>query len=66
MDFIVGIVDLFAYWRLGVGLALTALACWLLVVLIPNDTAQWIVCIPLGLVGVFLVFRWQHRADLGS
>lgn len=63
MDFVVGIVDFLVYWRVGFGLALTALACWLLVLLIPDDTAQWIACVPIGLIGVFFSFRWQHRAE---
>ena len=63
MDFVVGIVDFLAYWRVGFGVALTALACWLLVLLIPNNTAQWIICVPLGLIGVFFAFRWQHRSE---
>lgn len=63
LDFVVGIVDTFAYWRLYVGLALTALACWLLVLVIPLQPAQWSLWVPFGLVGMFFTFRWQHRAD---
>jgi FtsH-binding integral membrane protein len=66
MDFIVGIVELLVYWRLSFGLALTALACWLLVLAIPYQPAQWFICIPVGLVGMFFAFRWQHRADLDT
>ena len=63
MDFVVGIVDFLAYWRVGFGLALTGLACWLTVVLISNNTAQLMICVPLGLIGVFFSFRWQHRSE---
>lgn len=63
IDFVVGIVDLVVYWRLGLGLALTALACGLLFMLIPTPT-QWIICVPLGLIGVFYTFRWQYRSDV--
>lgn len=64
MDFVEGIFDFLVYWRLILGLALTALACWLLFLAIPDHSAQWIICVPLALVGVFFAFRWQHRADL--
>ena len=63
MDFVVGIVDSLAYWRVGFGIALTGLACWLTVVLIPNDTAKLMLCLPLVLIGVFFSFRWQHRSE---
>jgi FtsH-binding integral membrane protein len=66
IDFIVGIVDLLVYWRLVLGLALTALACWLLFIMIPDHPAQWIICAPLGLIGVFFTFRWQYRSDVGE
>ena len=63
LDFVVGIVDTFAYRRLYVGVALTALACWLLVLMIPLQPAQWIICVPFGIGGVFFTFRWQQRSD---
>ena len=63
IDFIVGIVDFLAYWRLGLGLALTALACLLLLMAIPDHPVQWVVCAPLGLAGAFFSFRWQYRSD---
>lgn len=63
LDFVVGVVDFLVYWRVGLGLALTALACWLLVLLIPGNTGQWIICVPVGLAGVYFSFRWQHRAE---
>jgi len=66
LDFVVWIVDLLAYWRLCLGLALTVLACGLLVLVIPDHLARWIICVPLGVVGVFLTFRWQHRSDVGT
>lgn len=63
LDFVFGIAELFLSWRLYVGFAVTAGLCWLLISFLPNETAQWLVCVPLGLVGVFLSFRWQIRAD---
>lgn len=68
-----GLIDLVLWtgewllsWRLYTGLALTALVCWLLVLAIPNHMAQWIICAPLGLTGMFLSFRWKIRADFGK
>ena len=63
LDLVVGIVDTFAYWRLYVGVALMALACWLLVSMIPLQPAQWIICVPFGIGGVFFTFGWQQRSD---
>jgi len=66
MDFVVGIFDLLVYWRVGFGVALTGLACWLILMMVPNDPARWIICVPLGLIGIFFAFRWQNRADLDA
>ena len=55
--------ELFLPWRLYVGLALTGLLCWLIVSLVPSLAAQLLICIPVGLTGVVLSFRWQIRAD---
>ena len=66
LDFIGWVIDLVIYWRLGLGIALTALACWLLILAIPNQLAQWIICVPLVLIGVVFTFRWQHREGLGE
>ena len=57
------IVDLFLSWRLYVGLALTALLCWLIISIVSGQAAQLAICIPIGLVGVALSFRWQIKAD---
>jgi hypothetical protein len=66
VEFILWIGEWLLSWRLYVGFALTALACWLLVSAIPDYAARWIICSPLGLAGVFLSFRWQIRADLSK
>ena len=66
IEFVLWIGEWLVSWRLYVGFLLTALACWLLVLVIPNQPAQWVICVPLGLIGVFLSFRWQIRADLGK
>ncbi len=63
LDFVVGIFDLVVYWRVGLGVALTGLACFLLVLVIPHYPTQLIICVPVGLMGVFFSFRWQHRSE---
>lgn len=63
LEFVSDVADLFLSWRMYVGFAVTAGLCWLVISLVPNETAQWAICVPFGLVGVFLSFRWQIRAD---
>lgn len=63
LEVVSDIAELFLSWRLYLGIAVTAGLCWLLISLVPNETAQWVICVPLGLIGVFLSFRWQIRAD---
>ncbi len=55
--------ELFLSWRLYVGFALTGLLCWLICSLVSQPTAQLVICIPVGLVGVVMSFRWEIRAD---
>lgn len=65
LDFFAALFDLLVYWRLGLGVALTALACVLVCLAISDPTARWVLCLPLGLVGMFLSLRWQYRSDVG-
>jgi hypothetical protein len=58
--------DLLLSWRLYVGIAITALLCWLVVLLVPSETISWTICVPLGITGLILSFRWQVRADFGK
>ena len=55
--------ELLLSWRLYLGLALTALLCWGIVHVVPSEALQWIICIPLGFIGLILSVRWQVRAD---
>lgn len=55
--------ELFLSWRLYVGLALTGLLCWLIVSIVSSQAVQLVICIPVGLAGVVLSFRWQMEAD---
>lgn len=65
LDLILAIGDLLMSWRMYVGLAVTAGLCWLTVSLVPNETAQWAICVPVGVVGLIASFLWQIRADHG-
>jgi hypothetical protein len=65
VDFILSLGELFLSWRFYVGLALTAAACWLVFVVVP-EPAQWFFAVPIGLVGIFLSFRSQICADEAS
>ena len=55
--------ELLLSWRLYVGLALTGLLCWLIVSIVSSQAAQLVICIPTGLIGVVLSFRWQIKSD---
>lgn len=62
LDFIVSLTDLVSYWRVLVGVILTAAVFCLAVSLTPEAT-EWFVAVPIGLAGVFLSFRWQSRSE---
>lgn len=64
LDFFVAIFDWLVYWRLGLRVALTGLACGLLCLAIPDTTMRWVICVPLGMAGLFLSIRWQNRSDV--
>jgi hypothetical protein len=64
LDFI-ELGEYFLSWRLFLGFALTGLLCWLIVSVVSNQTAQWVICTPIALAGIILSFRWQDRADSG-
>lgn len=65
LDLVFAIGDLLMSWRMYVGLAVTAGVCWLIASFLPNETAQWAVCVPIGVIGLVASIRWQLRADLG-
>lgn len=60
---ILDLADFLMWWRLSVGIAVTGLAFVLALVYIPQETVAWTAAILIGLVGVALSLRWQHRAD---
>ena len=55
--------DLIMSWRLYVGIAITAAICFGIMQVAPTDTVGWAISIPVGLIGLFLSFRWQIRND---
>lgn len=57
------VVDLFLSWRFYLGLALTAAACLGVFQLVETDVLRWAFCTPIVVVGVFLSFQWQQRAE---
>lgn len=63
IDLLLEIGELFLSWRLYVGFVITGLLCWLSFTSISNESVRLLVCVPVGLVGVFLSFRWQIRAE---
>lgn len=63
---IIELGDVLLSWRFYVGLAITGLLCWLAITYIPNETASWVVALLVGVIGLFLSFHWQHRADFGK
>jgi chromate transport protein ChrA len=66
LDFILGIGELLVSRRLYVGLAVTAIICWMIVSLVPSQSLQLAICIPLGVAGLVASWRWQVRADIGK
>ena len=57
------IADLFLSWRLYVGLGLTAAACYGTYAALEPSASAIPSVVVIGIVGVFLSFRWQIRAD---
>jgi Flp pilus assembly protein TadB len=60
---LLGLGDLLISWRFHVGIAATALLCLAIVQWVPDESVAWVICIPLGIIGMILSFRWQLRAD---
>lgn len=58
--------ELFLSWRLYLGLAITVLICWAVVAIVSSQTAQILVCVPIGIIGFVMSWRWQVRADSGT
>ena len=54
--------ELLLSWRLYVGIAITCATCWLVFQIVSNETISWSLCIPIGIIGLILDFRWQIRA----
>ena len=54
------LLDWAPYWRVVVGLALTGLACWIVVLLTPDGVVRWMACAPIAVGGVWASVQWQR------
>jgi hypothetical protein len=61
-EIILDIGEIFLSWRLYVAIALTGLVIWGVIGLVSDQTARWVTCVPLGIVGFAVGFYWQVRA----
>lgn len=60
------VLELLLSWRASVGFVATGFLCWFIVSMVPNETAQLVICVPVALVGAILSIRWQVRGDSGK
>jgi hypothetical protein len=63
IEFFSSIGELFLSWRLYFSLAITAGLVFLVFMFVPSETARWIICTPVGVLGVVGAFYWQIKAD---
>ena len=63
VELIFTIMEILLSWRLLLGMAMTLSAVLVIVGIIPHEPTQYIIAVPVGVVGIFLSFRWQIRAD---
>jgi len=63
IETILEVGEIFLSWRLYVMIALTALVIWVVISLVSDQTARWVICVPLGIIGFVVGFCWQVRAD---
>ncbi len=54
--------ELLLSWRLYIGIAITCAICVLVFQIVSDDTIGWFICVPIGIIGLILGFRWQVRA----
>ena len=62
LQFLAVLVDGVLYWRLYSGFLATLVACQGVLAWLSDGLAQWLVCVPLAIVGVAASFVWQIRA----
>ena len=65
LDFITALIDGFVYWRLFLSLCIMGGIIFLVFVLVHDQSARWVICMPIGLVGLILGFRWQKNSETG-
>lgn len=63
IELITGSAEWLSSWRLFVGLAATAAIAVAVIGLLPVGVIQWAVGMPIAILGAFLSFWWQIRAD---
>ena len=63
ITFIGELFELLRSWRLTVGIGITVLSCWVIFMTIPIYTMKWALIVSVGLIGIYLSFRWQIHAD---
>ena len=63
IEIILDIGEILLSWRLYVAIALTGLVIWGVTSLVSDQTARWVICLPLGIVGFAVGFYWQVQAD---
>ena len=63
LDFITSIIDGFVSWRLFLSLCITGGIIFLVFVLVHDQSARWVICMPIGLAGLILGFRWQKNSE---
>ena len=57
------IAELLTSWRLFLSLAVTVGLVVLVLMLVPNEIARWIICTPIVILGAIGSFYWQAKAD---
>lgn len=63
IELILDILELVTSWRFYLTLGLTALLIWLTITLVSNETARWVICLPLAIVGTGSGFYWEVRSN---
>ncbi len=63
IDLTLVIVEMLDSWRVYVGIASSVIVIWFVITVVSNETARWLICVPLGILGVGFGFYWQARSD---
>jgi hypothetical protein len=63
VELVSGIAEILLSWRIYFSFALAAGAIFVVIALVPNETARWIICTPIGLAGLIGGFYWQIKSE---